>query len=160
MIINKLRFVAVDYIASLAWTLNVYTDIPGPGRALIATLSFPARTERGLVRLQLPGNTRTVSIEREFIPNPSGDLAIYGVQWFRRPLGGASGWSWWGDPDIPPTPDNWTTVPLHIEGTSEQWQTQRFPIEGTSDQWSTESLGIDESGTKWRWVDIPGGESS
>lgn len=158
MRVSKLRFVSVDYTASEPWTLRVYTGVPGRLTSLLCMLSFPAKNTRGPVRLTLPENCLTVSLDREFIPSPTGDLAIYECRWYVRPLGGAAGWGWWIDPDIPPTPETWQTWEFPIEGTSDQFQTWQLPIEGTSDQFVTDDLGIDRSGTEWQWVNMPGAE--
>lgn len=160
MKVAKLRFVSVDYSASQPWTLAVYTDPPGFARSLLCTITFPAKSERGVVRFQLPENALTVSIDRLFTPGATGDLAIYDVRWYVRVLGGASGWGWWVDPDIPQTPEAWQTWQFPIEGTSDQFQTWRLPIEGTSDQFQVDDLGIDRRGTEWQWVEVPSGESS
>ena len=158
MIVNLLRFVSIDYESTLPWTLNVLTDVPGPGMVQVVSLTIPGASSRAQYRAQLPQDTRAVKIGREYIPNASADLALYSVRFYRRPIGGAAGWSWWTDPTIPPTTDDWQRIPIAIPGTSEQWTRYQIPIPGTSEQWTRSELPIDQRGMEWGWIELPGGE--
>lgn len=135
--------------------LEFSTDLPNSDVQLVRSFPLAATVGTETAKLTLPGHTRGRLIRVRVKPG-TGDLAVYAIRVWSRPLGeaGTQAWRWITLP-IPPTPDNYGWVDLYVAPTPPAWEWGGVFVPETPVDWSWVNLPVEPTPPQPSWFDLP-----
>lgn len=134
-------------------TLTFSTDLPSSTMQVRQTIAIPITVGRGVVRLRMPGIVKGRLYSVKVVPTGFGVIKLYGGRIWARILPSPQ-WAWFAIP-IPPTPEDFTAVPLPIPQTSQDWTAVPLPIPPTSQDFTPVPLPIKPTPANPEWVNVP-----
>lgn len=114
----------------------VLTEALGGAMVERFSTSLDPTVGRAVVPVAFPGSI-TGKLFQPVISGVTGAMVLYRMRVWAKKIGhaGDSPWQWYEVP-VPPTPEDWTRVPLRIQATPDEWSRVNLRIAPTSDEWS------------------------